>query len=326
MSDHSVALISLLSDGAFHSGEKLGKELGVSRAAIWKVMHGLESLGLEVHAVSGKGYRLSQPLELLNETKILEQLGPESHALLTRLELKQVIDSTNAYLVKSAASGNPGGIACFAEFQRSGRGRRGRQWASPYGRNLYLSLLWRFQEGAGRLGGLSLAVAVALMRALTECGLRGAGLKWPNDILVDNRKLAGILLELAGESNGPCYGVIGLGINFDMPDSASVGIDQPWTDLRHCGVSAERNVVAGRILHHLLLAIPQYLAGGLDAFREEWNRWDLMTDQSVEIRLGEEKRYGVARGIDDRGLLLVQDEHGLKHYSSGEVSLRVAAK
>jgi len=322
MSEPHSHLIALLSDGAFHSGERLGTALGISRAAVWKMMKGLEAMGLEVHAVSGKGYRLAKPLELLDESVIRSQLGADSVALLEELEVHQAVDSTNAYLVQRAVSGSPGGIACFAEYQENGRGRRGRQWVSPFGGNIYLSLLWRFQEGAGRLGGLSLAVAVAVMRALADCGLRSAGLKWPNDILVNNKKLAGILLEVAGESNGPCYAVIGLGVNFDMPVHATHVIDQAWIDMRSCGVSEGRNIVAGRILHHLLLAIPQYLHTGLDAFTEEWRKWDLMTNQSIVVLQGEDKRYGVARGIDERGLLLVEDEQGIHCFSSGEVSLR----
>lgn len=326
MSESRTKLIALLSDGAFHSGEHLGKSLGISRAAVWKMIKSLESVGLEIHAVSGRGYRLAKPLELLDDCAIRRQLDAESLTLLKGLEVHPIIDSTNAYLVQRAANGYPSGIACFAEYQQSGRGRRGRQWISPYGSNIYLSLLWRFQEGTGRLGGLSLAVAVAVIRALSECGLHNAGLKWPNDILVNNKKLAGILLEVAGESNGPCYAVIGVGVNFDMPEHAIVGIDQPWTDMRSSGVSEGRNTVAGRILHHLLLAIPQYLHSGLDAVREEWRSWDLLTNREVIVSLGEERRYGVARGIDERGLLLVEDEQGIHSFSSGEVSLRTVAQ
>lgn len=326
MSESHCTLISLLSDGAFHSGEDIGKRLGVTRAAVWKLIKGLEPLGLEVHAVTGRGYRLAKPLELLDGSKILSQLDAGSNALLNKLAVHHIVGSTNAYLMQSAVNGAPGGVACVAEYQQHGRGRRGRQWVSPYGGNLYLSLLWRFQEGAGRLGGLSLAVAVAVMHALHECGLQGAGLKWPNDILVDNKKLAGILLEVAGESNGPCYAVIGLGVNYDMPASSAAAIEQPWTDLRRCGVHADRNVVAGRVLHHLLLSIPQYVQHGVEGFRDEWRKWDMLRDKPVVLLQGEDQRYGVARGIDDRGLLRVENDQGIHCFSSGEVSLRVIAE
>lgn len=322
MHESYLRLIEQLADGNFHSGEKIGKALGISRAAVWKLIKGLDSVGLEVYAVSGKGYRLARPVELLEEEKILANLGHESRALLERIEVHQVLSSTNEYLMQQAVSGAPCGTACFVEYQQSGRGRRGRQWIAPYGSNVAMSLLWRCHEGTGRLGGLSLAVAVAIHRALIECGLQGCGLKWPNDILCDGKKLAGILLEVAGESNGPCYAVIGVGVNFDMPEGPIAGIEQPWTDLSRSGVTASRNVVAGRMLHHLLLTIPQYLEKGLDAFQEEWRKWDLMTDKSVVILHGEEKRYGVARGIDSRGLLRIEDEEGIHTFSSGEVSLR----
>lgn len=323
MHDSHIRLISLLADGAFHSGERLGHALGISRAAVWKLVKGLASVGLEAYAVSGKGYRLAKPLELLDKSSITAQMDADSLALLERIEVHNILPSTNAYLMQRAVSGAPGGVVCLAEYQECGRGRRGRQWIAPYGSSIPLSLIWRFHEGPGRLGGLSLAIAVALKRALTDCGLNDGGLKWPNDLLVDGKKLAGILLEVAGENNGPCYAVMGIGLNVDMPSEVNNAIDQPWTDLRSCGVSTGRNVVAGRILHHLLLAIPQYLSGGLAAFREEWDKWDLMKNQPVVIFQGEEKRYGIARGIDSRGLLRIEDNDGVHWFSSGEVSLRM---
>lgn len=326
MQDSHIKLITLLADGAFHSGELLGQALGISRAAVWKMIKGLESVGIEVYAVSGKGYRLAKPLELLDKRKIIKELDAETRPLLERIEVHQILASTNGYLMERALSGAPGGVACLAEYQKTGRGRRGRTWIAPYGSSITLSLLWRFHEGPGRLGGLSLAVAVATMRALNECGLNDGKLKWPNDILANGRKLAGILLEVTGESNGPCHAVIGIGVNVDMPAIAGTTIDQPWTDLRSCGVNTPRNVLAGRMLHHLLSAIPQYLSGGLEAFREEWSKWDLTVDQSVMILQGEQRRYGIARGIDSRGLLRIEDEQGIHCFASGEVSLRTVPK
>lgn len=324
MHESNIRLIALLADGAFHSGEDLGQALGISRAAIWKLVKGLKSMGLEVHAVSGKGYRLAGPLELFDTGIITAQLDTASRVLLERIEVHPVIASTNAYLMQAAATGMPGGVVCLAEYQESGRGRRGRQWIAPYGGNIPMSLLWRFQDGTGGLGGLSLAIAVAVLRALTECGLHDAGLKWPNDILVNGKKLAGILLEVAGENNGPCYAAIGVGVNFDMSPGGGAAIDQPWTDLHRCGVTLGRNVVAGKVLHHLLLAIPQYLSAGLEAFHDEWNKWDLTRDRSVMLLQGERKRYGIARGIDSHGLLQVEEADGIRGYSSGEISIRTA--
>lgn len=300
--------------------------MGISRAAVWKQIQCLKPLGLEVHAVSGRGYRLAKPLQLFDETLIRKQLDPQSSELLARLEIHHQLDSSNTYLMQQALGGAPGSFACLTESQQAGRGRRGRDWFSPFGSNIYLSLLWRFQDGASRLGGLSLAIAVAVMRVLESIGLEKAGLKWPNDILVGEQKLAGILVEVAGESNGPCHAVIGIGVNFDMPEPAAEAISQAWTDLRRSGVEADRNAVAGNLLNELLIAIPQYQKWGLDAFRDEWQRWDLTSGKLVQISHGDESLYGVARGIDERGLLLLQDENGLHRYASGEVSLRTVRK
>ena len=320
------ALISLLSDGRFHSGEALGKALGVSRAAIWKYLKGLEPYGLVVQAVTGKGYRLATPFTPLDRDTILGQLEPDTRPLLAGLELLPEIDSTNRFLLKEASDAAPSGTACLAEYQSSGRGRRGRQWLSPYGSNLALSLLWRFNDGTGRLGGLSLAVAVALMRCLTELGVSSAGIKWPNDILINGHKLAGILLDVAGQSAGPCYVVMGIGLNYRMPESMDSEIDQAWTDLWHVGIESDRNIVAGRLLHHLLRVVRKYQEQGLEAFRAEWRGWDLTRDQQVDILLGENVIPGIARGIDAQGLLQVEHTDGLKCYASGEVSLRTAAQ
>lgn len=326
MSTRFYSLIDQLADGRFHSGEALGQALGVSRAAVWKMIPKLQQLGLEIYAVSGKGYRLATPFEPLHEQELLKHLSAESRKLFSRIALQREIDSTNRYLLQAALGGENSGSVCLAEYQSSGRGRRGRQWASPYGGNIYLSLLWRFNDGTARLGGLSLAVAVALMRLLQELGVEHAGIKWPNDILVGGKKLAGILLDVAGESNGPCHVVIGIGMNYRMATAQAAAIDQPWTDLSQLGLEAGRNEIAGRLLHHLLLALDTYQAKGLPAFIDEWRRWDLARDSSIAIHHGNEARHGIARGIDEQGLLLVEHEDGLRHYASGEVSLRLEAQ
>lgn len=322
ISSRVSSLINLLADGRFHSGEVLGRTLGVSRAAVWNNLSGLEKFGLEVFAVSGKGYRLATPFAPLEREAILRQLEVDSLPLLCELEIFPELDSTNQYLLKAAVDDAPSGSACLAEFQHSGRGRRGRNWVSPYGSNVALSLLWRFHDGTSRLGALSLAVAVALMRCLNELGLGKAGIKWPNDILVDGRKLAGILLDVAGESNGPCHVVIGVGLNVRLPESAATAIEQAWTDLWQEGIQTERNIVAGRLLHHLLSVVAEYQKSGLEAFRTEWNQWDLTRDRAVTIYRGDNTVRGVARGIDERGMLLVEHGGELAGYASGEVSLR----
>ncbi|MCW8828134.1 MAG: bifunctional biotin--[acetyl-CoA-carboxylase] ligase/biotin operon repressor BirA [Gammaproteobacteria bacterium] len=319
-------LIHQLADGRFHSGEALGKAMGVSRAAVWKMLPKLEALGLEVYAVSGKGYRLARSFEPLEREHILGRLDSESRALVAELITLYQTDSTNQQLLEAARTGLPSGSVCVAEFQTGGRGRRGRQWLSPYGSNVYLSLLWRFQQGTAHLGGLSLAVAVALMRMLLELGVEGAGIKWPNDILLEGRKLAGVLIDVVGENSGPCYAVIGVGLNYRMPDEAGEQIDQPWTDLWQQGVRTGRNQLVGRLLHHLVKVVKEYQAGGLEAFRGEWSHYDITRDHEVTIHHGHGLIHGIARGVDQQGLLLLEQPEGVHRYAAGEVSLEKGMK
>ncbi|MDX1654152.1 MAG: biotin--[acetyl-CoA-carboxylase] ligase, partial [Candidatus Competibacteraceae bacterium] len=242
MQERERRLLEVLGDGRFHSGEELARALGVSRAAVWKHLNSLGRRGLEVHAVRGRGYRLPNPLELLDPEGIRAQLSPSVQGRLAQLEVFDQIDSTNSYLLTRAKAGAPGGSVCLAERQSAGRGRRGRQWISPFAANLYLSVLWRYPDGPALLSGLSLAVGVAMARALEGVGVVGVGLKWPNDLLWRDQKLGGILLEFGGESSGPCQVVTGVGLNVTMPKEPALDIDQPWPDLTTVlGLGLSRN-------------------------------------------------------------------------------------
>lgn len=314
-------LVEWLADGRFQSGEVLGQRLGVSRAAVWKQVRELERLGLPVQSVRGKGYRLAQPLELLNVQEIVAALGPAARESLDAIEYFHEIGSTNDHLRERAA---PSGTACLAERQTRGRGRRGRQWVSPYGTNLYLSLLWRFESSLTALGGLSLVAGVALLRALRQLGVEDAGLKWPNDVYLRDAKLAGILVEVAGETAGPCSAVIGVGINVAMPEQPGRTIDQRWTDLRTQGAAVSRNRLAAAVLEQLLIAMAEFEHHGLPFFHAEWQRYDLGLGQPVEIRCADRALAGLGAGIDRDGAFLLQTPDGLQRFTSGEVSLRIA--
>ncbi len=322
---HQLQLLQLLADGRFHSGERLGEALGVGRGAVWKALHSLSDLGIEVHALQGKGYRLAQPLELLEEGAIRDALPVEVRALLSRLEIHPEIDSTNRYLVTRAAEGARSGYACLAERQSAGRGRRGRRWVSPFGANLYLSLLWRFERDPASLGTLSLAAGVAVARALERLGVARLGLKWPNDVVVEGRKLGGLLLELAGEAAGPSRVVVGVGINVRMPDAAARQIDQPWADLQgELGTGTpSRNRIAALVLAELLPAMAAFARSGFAPFRSDWARWDVVTGRTVTLHLPDRELPGRALAVDATGALVLEDDSGVRQaYSSGEVSLR----
>jgi BirA family biotin operon repressor/biotin-[acetyl-CoA-carboxylase] ligase len=320
-------LLQLLSDGQFHSGEALGAALGVSRMAVWKHLKALRERGVDCEIIRGKGYRLPAAVELLDDAAILAGAAADTRAALASVDVLLEVDSTNNRLRQQALQGAPAGSVCLAEMQYAGRGRHGRAWVSPFAANLYLSLLWRSAAGAASLGGLSLVAGIAVLRSLRDFGVDSAGLKWPNDIHADSAKLAGILIDVVGESSGPCAVIIGVGINVAMPHPAAVGIDQSWTDLQTVTGRADisRNRLAARLLDHVLPAVAEFEAAGLHPFQEEWRRHDIVDGRAVDLRLANEVVRGTARGIDAGGALLVDTPAGRRRFASGEVSVRVAS-
>jgi BirA family biotin operon repressor/biotin-[acetyl-CoA-carboxylase] ligase len=319
-------LLNLLSDGEFHSGEALGASLGVSRMAVWKHLKALREMGVDFTVVSGKGYCLPSSLELLDRDRILAAATPASAASLAGIEVFLEVDSTNNWLREQALNGARSGTVCVAETQLAGRGRRGRTWVSPFAANLYLSLLWRSVTGATALGGLGLVTGIALLRALRSYGIEGVGLKWPNDILVSNAKLAGVLIDVVGESSGPCIVIVGIGVNVCMSSGEAAAIDQQWTDLHHLSGDSRlsRNVLVARILDELMPAMDTFDAEGLHPFLDEWQQSDILRGRKIGLTLPNEYITGTACGIDDVGALLVDTGHGRRRFLSGDVSVRVA--
>jgi len=204
-----LTLISILADGEFHSGEQLGESLGMSRAAINKHIQTLRDWGVDVFTVPGKGYSLPEPIQLLDETFIRREVAQGSVAVLP------VIDSTNQYLLDRLA-GLQSGDACVAEYQQAGRGRRGRKWVSPFGANLYISMYWRLEQGPAAAIGLSLVIGIVMTEVLRDLGADQVRVKWPNDLYLNDRKLAGILVELTGKTGDAAQIVIGAGANLAM--------------------------------------------------------------------------------------------------------------
>jgi BirA family biotin operon repressor/biotin-[acetyl-CoA-carboxylase] ligase len=317
-----TALLRLLADGRYHSGEVLGQALGISRAGVWKHLRTLKARGIDIRSIPGRGHCLAAPIELLSEAQIRAVLSAPARARLGGFELHQLIDSTNSELRRRAAA-LPSAFICLAEEQTAGRGRQRRAWASPYARNLYLSLLWRFDAGPDALAGLSLAVGVAVMRALQRLGIAGVGLKWPNDLVWRGAKCAGTLIEMTGESCGSCSVVIGIGVNVDMPPRLGATIMQPWTDL--ATISAQpvsRNRLAGMLISELIEMLAVFEASGLAPLLDEWRRHDALSGRPVVVATAHGEETGIARGIDAAGALLVEGDGGIRRYLSGDVSLR----
>lgn len=318
----TTILLSILADGHFHSGTELGQLTGRTRSAVWKAIHNLRLKNIEIYSVKGKGYRLTGPVELLDRDRIFSGLNPYTKKHLHQIDVHFELDSTNVYLIDLARKKTMSGYVCVAEQQWGGRGRRGRTWVSPFGGNLYLSLLWRFPFGAAQLSGLSLATAVALSQALREIGLESIGVKWPNDIVLTDRKLAGILLEIAGEASGPCTVILGVGVNV-RKNPMMTKIDQPWTDLEsELGVPVARNDLVSRVINHLVGVVTQFEQEGLTPFLESWREMDIYKDKEIELYFPDKRVQGIARGVDETGALMIDHGNQVRSYQSGEVSLR----
>ncbi|GAJ78993.1 LOW QUALITY PROTEIN: biotin operon repressor [Vibrio sp. JCM 18905] len=305
--DHSTKLhiLKSLSNGEFHSGEALGEALNVSRAAIAKHIKGLSEWGALIFIrVQGRGYQLASPLQLLDEAL----LTASAESL---VELVPVINSTNQYLLDRVAESEKGRV-CIAEYQAQGRGRRGRQWISPFGSNLYLSMYWRLDAGMAAAMGLSLVIGIAAVEALEEMGIQGVKLKWPNDLYYQDKKLAGILVEMSGQAGGAAHLVIGMGgLNIGMPDEQPE-IDQPWTTLNQVNESLviDRNVLATTLIKHWNSALIEYELKGLTSFVERWNRLDNFLNRQVKLLIGPREVHGVVRGIDHQGGILLETSQG----------------
>ncbi|KWT13955.1 Bifunctional ligase/repressor BirA [Pseudomonas syringae pv. avii] len=314
-----LTLLKLLADGAFHSGQVLGESLGVSRSAVWKQLQQLESdLGIEVHKVRGRGYRLATPIVLLDPAAIVGSGMPSEWSVRTY----DSIDSTNAEASRLIALGAPMPLLVVAEQQTAGRGRRGRKWVSPFAENLYYSLVLRIDGGMRQLEGLSLLVGLAVMNVLRDMGVQGAGLKWPNDVLVGRQKIAGILLELIGDPADVCHVIIGVGVNVNM--RASTEVDQLWTSVRlQTGAPADRNTIAARISAQLEALLAVHRQEGFLAFQKEWEQGHLWQGAAVKLLSGIETVEGVVLGVDSLGALRLEVNGLEKSFSGGELSLRL---
>jgi len=316
------ALLERLAAGPA-SGAALARELGLTRAAIWKRIEALRDAGVDIDAHPARGYRLRVPLELLDAATIEAALNADARAELRGLEIDFETDSTQrqAQRLPSPARGSR---VHFAERQTAGQGRRGRHWHSPLAANLYFSVARRFGGGFAALSGLSLAVGVAVAEALHAAGYPQVGLKWPNDLMVAARKLGGILIDLRGEAMGPCDAVIGVGLNVRMPPGPG-DIDQPWSDLATLAPPPGRNALAAMLLDHLLPALARFDRDGLEPFAARWAMLDMLAGRTVRVHQGSDTRDGVALGIDGSGALRVRHADGERAWHGGEVSVREAA-
>jgi BirA family biotin operon repressor/biotin-[acetyl-CoA-carboxylase] ligase len=321
----TFSILRVLADGAFHSGESLGRAAGMGRANVWHAIHELEERGLHLHKVRGRGYRLAAPVDLLDSAAIGRHLAQAPVAL--HVEALDACASTNTLALQRAAAGAPSGTAIACEVQEAGRGRRGRPWLAPLCGSLAFSLLWRFERSAAALAGLSLAAGVACVRVLRDIGVGGARLKWPNDILHEERKLGGILIELAGDYRGPMAAVCGIGLNTRLTPAMQHAIGQPVTDLAAVlDAPPARSELLARLLVELAGVFERFSAEGFTAFRDEWLGQHAHQGEAVRVLLDDSRVFeGRALGVGDDGALLIERAGRIERFHSGDVSVRRAA-
>lgn len=314
LSSTTLALLNILNDGQRHAGTEIAKVLGVSRMAIWKVVQRLKAYNIEIKS-EHLGYRLESPLFLLEKSKIQKYISKN-----ITLDIFESLPSTNDYLKNLPSAPSP--HICLAEHQTNGRGRLGRSWNSPFGRNIYCSMSYVFQKDISEMAGLSLVVGILTAKALEVVDQRlKPRLKWPNDVYLEGKKAGGILIDLIAEANGTCKAIIGIGLNVNMKNIPIKSVEN-WICLEELmGQTLDRNQVAGEIINSLFKGMELFANGGLASFLSDWKRLDFLDNKKVTLTSEQEVYSGIAKGITPQGHLFLELPQGLKQFSHGDTSL-----
>ncbi len=316
-----IQLVKLLSDGNYHDGNVLGESLKITRSAVWKMIKKLEQYGITVDSIRSNGYALQESLILLEPNRIKKSLTYE-----LELTVLESVDSTNNFLKNQTKKSPIRG--CFSEHQTQGRSRLNRTWHSPFGKNLYFSCGYLFQKDVSELAGLSLAVSLSIFNTLQTLGItEEMSVKWPNDVLCHNKKIAGVLIDVQAESHGVTNVIIGIGLNVNMLHSdikqSDEMINQAWTSLQEeKKVSYDRNYVAAILVQCLLEYLNRFEQYGFQDFTEEWKQTDALAKKNVTLNYNNHLITGEVLGINPQGhLLLRQNDGTIRAFSSGDASL-----
>ncbi len=323
--DKAFEILRLLNDGHSHSGAQIAAQLGITRGAVWNRVQRLQMRGVNIFGVAGKGYRLSQYFDFLAIPEIESNLTSTTRAALSAIEIQHSTETTNQQLLQRGALGDVHGIALFAEYQTAGRGRRGDSWIAPPGSGLCMSLGWRFDPPPSTMSALSLVIGIAVARTARSLGVSVA-LKWPNDVLFQSRKLAGILIEMRSEYGGPSTVVIGIGLNCHIDRDVRQKISQPVADLSEALANPPaRNAVAGALLNHLIDCLAVFAARGFAPFSAEWREYDGLAGNQVQLVLPDRTVRGIAKGVDPSGMLVIAHEGRVENFLAGHVRLADSA-
>ena len=316
--DRAFDVLELLSHEEYRSGESLAAKLGVSRVAIWRQIERLKKIGVDINSASGQGYKIQTQFEMLNPAKIYEDLADEIDLDKSSIRVTKVVDSTNAVLMRLPPSREQ--QVLFSEFQTAGKGRREDEWISPPGGGVWFSLSRCFDNPPSSFSALGLVVGISVISGLEKLGIRGLQLKWPNDVVFEGAKLAGILIELRSEVSGPCFAVIGIGVNTSLGLAARSRIDKKVIDIDQLTEKhLSRNLVASVLLSSLDESLHAFERSGFKSFRKRWEKFDFLFGKKLKILCGSSVETGLAEGVDDIGALLLRRAGEVKQILSGHI-------
>ncbi|UDG79245.1 Bifunctional ligase/repressor BirA [Candidatus Ecksteinia adelgidicola] len=309
-----MKLITLLSNGDFHFSKTLIKMLNIDQKTLDQYIQSILTWGVNVLIIPNKGYILLNSIQCLKINHILNFLEDK------RIIVIPIVNSTNQYLLDHICSLKSGDV-CISEYQKHGRGRYGRKWISPFGMNICLSIFWCFKKELITVIGLSLIIGIIVAEVLQGFGATDVRVKWPNDIYLNNRKLAGILIECVKKNNFN-YLVIGIGINIAMQDTFKNIINKKWINLQEAGIYIDRNKLTAILINEIRYSLKKFECSGMIPFLDRWRRLDNFINQSVKLLINKHYIFGICRGIDQHGALLLDQEGIVKSFFNGEISLR----
>ncbi|MFZ0219154.1 MAG: biotin--[acetyl-CoA-carboxylase] ligase [Candidatus Aquirickettsiella sp.] len=313
--------LSLLADGKFHSDREISKFIGIPYKIVPEVLKLILDPSINLEVVNNKNYRISGGLELLDAAYIHNELG-KFNQLLSQLDILPIVDSTNNYLLnKIEYTGNH---AVFAEQQTAGRGQFQRSWYSNFGKSIALSLLWQLSNPLNKLAGLTLVVGISVVKALEEYGLTSIKLKWPNDIIYEEKKLAGILIESRSNGSKIQKVIIGVGLNLYNPSTHFPTDVQAITSIFSLqNLPPRRNQLAALILKNLFHTLIDFEIKGLEYFMQDWQRLDNLAEKLITIQTQNIVIEGIAQGINTQGQLCVQIKNKTHYFNSGEIKVKL---
>lgn len=316
-------LIELLNDGNYHSGSSIGASMQLTRSMVWKLINQLKAQSIEIASIKGKGYRLMQPIKFLHSQQIKNYISHETCRSKVNIELFDSLPSTNLYLSKASYPSEKI-LICLAEAQTAGQGRLQRPWHSPFASNIYFSGSWSFGTNISKLAGLSLVIALAIVRMLASAGItQHIHIKWPNDILHQGKKLAGVLIQAMTDTQSMTQAIIGIGINVNMTQDPHAHISQPWTSMQNIlGKALDRNFLVGMLINELFQTIELFNAHGLSCLLPEWQHYDYLSGKTIRLNNQNKQIIGQATGINEVGEIMIKHANGkIFSYCAGEATI-----